>query len=42
MRMHYLEGYTLEEAATKIGVTPECLRKRHERALKWARKKFAG
>lgn len=42
MRLHYLEGYSLEEAAKLIGVSPECFRKRHERALKWARKKFVG
>ena len=42
LRLHYLEGYTLNEAAECAGVTPECMRKRHERALKWARKKLSG
>ena len=40
LRLHYLEGLTFEDAATRLGVTAECLRKRHERALKWAKKKF--
>jgi RNA polymerase sigma factor (sigma-70 family) len=41
LRLHYLEGLPLEEAAEKLGVSGACLRKRHERALKWARKHFA-
>jgi RNA polymerase sigma factor (sigma-70 family) len=40
MRMHYMEGLTLEEAAQRAGVTSECMRKRHERAIKWARRRF--
>lgn len=40
LRLHYLEGLTFEDAAVRLGVSAECLRKRHERALKWARKKF--
>lgn len=42
MQLHYLEGLTLDEAAKRIGVSAQCIRKRHERALKWARKRFAG
>ena len=42
LRLHYLEGFTLNEAAQQVGVTPECMRKRHERALKWARKRLQG
>lgn len=38
LNLHYLEGYTLEEAAHKVGVSGPCMRKRHERALKVARK----
>ena len=41
LRLHYLEGLPLEEAAEKLGVSGACLRKRHERALKWAKKQFA-
>lgn len=40
LRIHYLEGMSFEDAANELGVTPECLRKRHERALKWAKKYF--
>lgn len=40
LRIHYLEGKSFEDAAAELGVTPECLRKRHERALKWAKKYF--
>ena len=42
LRLHYLEGMTFQEIADDQGVTSDCVRKRHERALKWARKKFAG
>jgi len=38
LNLHYLEGLTLEEAAQRIGVTGTCMRKRHERALKLARR----
>lgn len=41
LRRHYLDGHTLEELAHNEGVTPECMRKRHERAIKCARKMFA-
>lgn len=40
LRRHYLEGHTLEELAKADGITPECMRKRHERAIKCARKMF--
>lgn len=40
LRRHYLEGKPLEELARTDGVTPECMRKRHERAIKCARKLF--
>lgn len=40
MRMHYLDGLTLDESAQLVGVSAACMRKRHERALKWARKRF--
>lgn len=38
LRLHYLEGITLDEASKRLGVTPECMRKRHERALRMARR----
>ncbi|MEY3387211.1 MAG: Sigma-70, region 4 [Bacteroidota bacterium] len=41
LRLHYLEGKPLEELARHAGVTAECMRKRHERALKHARKIFS-
>jgi RNA polymerase sigma factor (sigma-70 family) len=41
MRLHYLEGRSLEEIAKHLGITAEAARKRHERALKWARRTFA-
>ncbi len=40
LRRHYLEGKPLEELARTDGVSPECMRKRHERAIKYARKLF--
>lgn len=40
LRRHYLEGRPLEEIARLEGVTAECMRKRHERAIKHARKLF--
>lgn len=40
LRRHYLDGKTLDELARTDGVTPECMRKRHERAIKCARKMF--
>ena len=40
LRKHYIEGLPFEEIARQIGVTAECVRKRHERALKHARKLF--
>jgi RNA polymerase sigma factor (sigma-70 family) len=40
LRMHYLEGLDLAQVAKETGLTPACVRKRHERALKWARKYF--
>ncbi len=42
LRLHYLEGLSFEEAAKQLGVSGACLRKRHERALKWARERFGG
>ncbi len=41
MRLHYLEGRSLEDIAKHLGITSMAARKRHERALKWARKAFA-
>lgn len=38
LRRHYLEGETLDQIARDTGATPACMRKRHERALAWARK----
>ncbi|MCU0329810.1 MAG: sigma-70 family RNA polymerase sigma factor [Candidatus Kapabacteria bacterium] len=40
LRRHYLDGCTFEQLAKEYGCSPESLRKRHERALKWARKRF--
>ncbi|MCX6141048.1 MAG: sigma-70 family RNA polymerase sigma factor [Candidatus Kapabacteria bacterium] len=40
LRKHYMEGLPLEQIAKQEGVSPECVRKRHERALKHARKLF--
>ncbi len=40
LRLHYLEGITLDEASKRLGVTAECMRKRHERALRMARRMF--
>lgn len=40
MRLCYLEGLTLKEAAEQVGISHVAMRKRHERAIKWARKKF--
>lgn len=40
LRQHYIEGLPLEEIARQAGVSAECMRKRHERALKHARKLF--
>jgi len=40
LRMHYLEGITLDETSKRLGCSPQCIRKRHERALRWARKRF--
>ena len=42
LRLHYLEGLPLEDAAKKMGVSGACMRKRHERALAWARERFGG
>lgn len=41
LRMHYLEGLTLDETSRRLGCTAQSVRKRHERALRWARKRFA-
>jgi DNA-directed RNA polymerase specialized sigma24 family protein len=41
LRKHYMEGLPLEEIARQEGVSGECIRKRHERALRYARKLFA-
>lgn len=41
LRRHYLEGIPFEEIARELELTPECVRKRHERALKRARSLFA-
>lgn len=38
LRLHYLEGITLDEASKRVGVSAECMRKRHERALRLARR----
>jgi len=40
LRKHYMEGLPMEEIAKQEGVSGECIRKRHERALKFARKLF--
>lgn len=40
MRLYYLEGLTHEQVAERIGISHACVRKRHERAIKWARKTF--
>lgn len=40
LRLHYLEGKSLEEAAQLLGVSSACVRKRHQRALEWARRRF--
>lgn len=40
MRMHYLEGRSFEDIARHLEISPEAARKRHERALKWARRTF--
>jgi len=41
LRMHYLEGMTMEEIAVKLNLKSHCIRKRHERALKVAKKVFS-
>lgn len=41
LRKHYMQGLSLEEIAKQEGVSSQCIRKRHERALKYARKLFA-
>jgi RNA polymerase sigma factor (sigma-70 family) len=41
LRMHYLEGLTLDETSRRLGCTAQSVRKRHERALRWARKRFS-
>lgn len=41
LRRHYLEGMPFEEIAREWDLKPECVRKRHERALKRARSLFA-
>ncbi|MBL0321240.1 MAG: sigma-70 family RNA polymerase sigma factor [Ignavibacteria bacterium] len=40
LRKHYMLGLPLEEIARQEGVSGECIRKRHERALRYARKLF--
>jgi RNA polymerase sigma factor (sigma-70 family) len=40
LRRHYLEGIPFEVIAQELELTPECVRKRHERALKRARSLF--
>ncbi len=40
LRMHYLEGLTFEAIAEVLHVTSDCARKRHQRALRWARTHF--
>jgi len=40
LRRHYLEGEDFGLIASAEGVSDVCIRKRHERALKWARKRF--
>jgi len=40
LRLHYLEGKSLEEAARILGISSACIRKRHQRALQWARRRF--
>ncbi len=41
LRRHYLEGLPLEDIARDEGVSGPSIRKRHERALKLARRLFA-
>ncbi len=41
LRMHYLEGLTLDETSRRLGCSAQSIRKRHERALRWARKRFS-
>ncbi len=41
LRKHYLEGLSFEEIGRNEGVAGAAVRKRHERALKHARKMFA-
>ena len=40
LRRHYLDGMPFEEIAREWDLKPECIRKRHERALKRARSLF--
>jgi RNA polymerase sigma factor (sigma-70 family) len=40
LRRHYLEGMDFSQIAEIDSVTTACVRKRHERALKWARQHF--
>lgn len=40
LRLHYLEGLTFEAIAEVLQVTSDCARKRHQRALRWARTHF--
>jgi RNA polymerase sigma factor (sigma-70 family) len=42
LRRHYLEGLPLEDIAREDGVSGPSVRKRHERAIKLARRLFAG
>jgi RNA polymerase sigma factor (sigma-70 family) len=41
LRMHYLEGMTLQGIADVLQINPCCVRKRHERALRCAKKVFS-
>jgi RNA polymerase sigma factor (sigma-70 family) len=40
MKMFYYEGLNLKEAADRAGISHAAMRKRHERALRWARETF--
>lgn len=40
LRLHYLEGLTFEMIAERLCMSSDCARKRHQRALRWARNHF--
>ncbi len=41
LRMHYLQGMTLESIAAELELKASCIRKRHERALNCAKQVFS-